>query len=417
MIGGLFKSSSRVAMLAAAGLLSGGVAAQAADLGGNCCADLEERVAELEATTARKGNRKVSLEVSGHVNEGVLYWQDGVDSDVYIATNVQSRTRFRFKGKATINADWSAGFLIEIGMTRPGGGTTITNDDGSKDWRRYGGNDDRRFTNSGLDTRHQALWIKSKSIGTIWVGHTSDATDGITQICLGCTMGNYGQTAAEDHVGGFRLRTSGDGYSADTVDDYLFSAEGTRQAVVKYVSPTFAGFSLSANWADAETDRDDPPGTDRGVVTDDGWGVALRYAGEFGAIRVAAGIGYSETGGSTEETGGSLSIAHTPTGLYIAGGMGKEEKPGDERDTWDVRAGINSKWNSLGKTHFGGYYANFERTSNSRKANVWGLTLNQKIDAAAMEVYLQYHNIDAKNASEGDLQSFDFVYAGARIKF
>ncbi len=47
--------------LVAAGLLAGGLAtsANAADLGGNCCADLEERVAELEATTARKGNRKV----------------------------------------------------------------------------------------------------------------------------------------------------------------------------------------------------------------------------------------------------------------------------------------------------------------------------------------------------------------------
>ncbi|MEM7748339.1 MAG: hypothetical protein AAF346_08795, partial [Pseudomonadota bacterium] len=90
MIGGLFKSSSRVAALAAAGFLSGGVAAQAADLGGNCCADLEERVAELEATTARKGNRKVSLTVSGHVNEGVMFWDDGVNSDAYITTNVQS---------------------------------------------------------------------------------------------------------------------------------------------------------------------------------------------------------------------------------------------------------------------------------------------------------------------------------------
>jgi hypothetical protein len=30
--------------------------ASSADLGGDCCADLEERVAELEATTVRKGN-------------------------------------------------------------------------------------------------------------------------------------------------------------------------------------------------------------------------------------------------------------------------------------------------------------------------------------------------------------------------
>ena len=59
MIGGRFKVAS-VASIAAAGLFMGGVTAQAADLGGNCCADLEERVAELEATTVRKGNRKVS---------------------------------------------------------------------------------------------------------------------------------------------------------------------------------------------------------------------------------------------------------------------------------------------------------------------------------------------------------------------
>ena len=41
---------------------------RAADLGGNCCADLEERIAELEATTARKGNRKMSLTITGQVN-------------------------------------------------------------------------------------------------------------------------------------------------------------------------------------------------------------------------------------------------------------------------------------------------------------------------------------------------------------
>ena len=35
--------------------------AHAADLGGNCCADLEERIAELEATTSTKGNTRVTL--------------------------------------------------------------------------------------------------------------------------------------------------------------------------------------------------------------------------------------------------------------------------------------------------------------------------------------------------------------------
>ena len=35
----------------------------AADLNGSCCGDLEQRIAELEATTANKGDRKMSLSV------------------------------------------------------------------------------------------------------------------------------------------------------------------------------------------------------------------------------------------------------------------------------------------------------------------------------------------------------------------
>ena len=72
MFGGLTKTSSRIAIASALGMTLGGFAmgaspAKAADLGGDCCADLEERVAELEATTVRKGNKKVSVTLSGWV--------------------------------------------------------------------------------------------------------------------------------------------------------------------------------------------------------------------------------------------------------------------------------------------------------------------------------------------------------------
>ena len=43
--------------------------ASAADFSGDCCADLEERVAELEATTVRKGNKKVTVTISGWVTK------------------------------------------------------------------------------------------------------------------------------------------------------------------------------------------------------------------------------------------------------------------------------------------------------------------------------------------------------------
>jgi hypothetical protein len=61
MIGAPVRQAYPTALTLAIWPLVGGITwetASAADLGGNCCADLEERVAELEATTVRKGNRR-----------------------------------------------------------------------------------------------------------------------------------------------------------------------------------------------------------------------------------------------------------------------------------------------------------------------------------------------------------------------
>ena len=105
--------------LVAAGLLAGGLPmtnAFAADLGGNCCADLEERIAELEATTARKGNRKVSLTVSGFVAQQVLAWDDGEERNVYITDtgSVSIGTHFKFSGEAKIREGLTAGYVLNI---------------------------------------------------------------------------------------------------------------------------------------------------------------------------------------------------------------------------------------------------------------------------------------------------------------
>ncbi|MFM2422053.1 MAG: hypothetical protein RL291_583, partial [Pseudomonadota bacterium] len=107
---GLMKTTSLAALLAAAAFAG---SANAADLGGNCCADLEERVAELEATTVRKGNRKVSLTISGQVNRALMYWDDGGRSNTYFGLdNTNTSSRISFAGRATISSEWSAGFSL-----------------------------------------------------------------------------------------------------------------------------------------------------------------------------------------------------------------------------------------------------------------------------------------------------------------
>jgi hypothetical protein len=87
--------------------------AKTADVVGDCCADLEERVAELEATAALKGNRKLSLTVSGYVNKIVMWWDDGRSSKTYYGVesgNEGSRIVFSGQAKVTpnVNADFPA---------------------------------------------------------------------------------------------------------------------------------------------------------------------------------------------------------------------------------------------------------------------------------------------------------------------
>src|SRR6476661_3677045 len=118
MIGGLLSNTSRLALVAVAGLFVGGVAmpsAKAADLGGDCCADLEERVAELEATTARKGNRKMGLTITGQVHRTVLWYDDGYSTKTYYGLDsTNSSSRFVFNGSARVTPKVTMGFEIMI---------------------------------------------------------------------------------------------------------------------------------------------------------------------------------------------------------------------------------------------------------------------------------------------------------------
>ncbi len=387
--------------------------AQAADLGGNCCADLEERVAELEATTARKGNRRTSLEVSGHVNEAILFWDDGHEQNVYIGTPVNSRSRFRFKGSARIDADWSAGFLMEFGVRK--------NNLAAVD-------QDNPFNERGIDIRHEAVYIKSRKFGTVWMGQTGSAAEGITEIFLG---GNLETPFPLLSGGSIKLRDNATGALTGTslinaagIQGEFKQGEGNRREIVKYISPALAGFVVSA-----------------GVGADDFYDVALRYAGEFGQLRIAGGVGYQRSTdeqdqiamfrrcangfGETEciAVGASGGIMHTPTGLYVNGSYGYIEQDNsidsnDRDEHWAVYAGIANKWIALGKTNIWASYGETE-SEIARRGGLDALSIgvHQNIDAAATEIYLTYRRLEAEDLTNNASLDVDLVQFGTRIKF
>jgi Gram-negative porin len=469
MIGGLMKSTSSLALTIAAGLVLS-TNAFAADLGGNCCADLEERVAELEATTARKGNRKVSLTISGQVNRTIMYWNDGGRSNTYFGLdNTNSSSRFNLSGNATINSEWKAGFNLTIDVADNARSVSVSQarEDGTS--LRGGAAGTTSATNPNADhllrLRDANFWLESARLGRVTMGRltTSGATGTLDLGGVGVVA-----SAGEGCIGtSMRFRDGAGALTANAIGTYSMGCAHpvTRNEGIKYTSPTFSGFTFNASIAEAakvETSDNPatvlaPAGPGQGPIGQN-VGFDLRYAGEFNGLRIASSIGYSKSdrneddGVSTNsiytELGYALSLFHVPTGLFAQGeyidATGKSvdnavngfaADPTAKGNRWHIQGGVKRNWFGIGDTSL---YAEFGQHkgwkglqaanvlsvpgtvagTSADKLDIWGLGVVQNVDAAAMELYLGYRNYKASDPTvAAGLQSIDIIAAGARIKF
>jgi hypothetical protein len=204
---------------------------------------------------------------------------------------------------------------------------------------------------------------------------------------------------------------------------------GLTRQVVRYDSPSFGGFSVSASWGE-----------------DDMWDVAARYAGEFSGFKLAAAAAYNEVTdegfngafGSLNDTGkyfqAGAYLQHVPTGLFVLGNYGHLEAdiiPGNG-ETWYVKAGLRTRLSALGHTVFYGEYLENQAEDNyafqslgvgsESELQVWGAGIVQEVDAAAMSVWLKYRNMSIDNnsaadAAQGGFEDFQYVGVGAIINF
>lgn len=438
---------------AAAGVLAASPA-QAADLGGGCCADLEERIAELEATTARKGNRKVSLTVSGWVGHEVTWWDDGEESNVYahglgrtLSTNV------KFTGEAVISPSWSAGYLLHLeAVDSDSLGISQSDDTGAA---------------GGVEVLQSYWFIKSKQLGKVSVGKQSLAADNAALLVDGS-----GSLVAANWVAfganSFGIRASGGGVTPITwglagscrgMGGSWGDCAGVPQNGVRYDSPSLAGFSASASWG-----------------SDDYWDVAARYSGEFGGFKVAAAAAYAKTNDPSYSTTNinttgltapvptsvqvyhddltyiqaGLYVQHVPSGIFglvnyghldgdISGlgitviGIpfsGPQAVNTEATETWYFKGGIRQKINTLGHTVVYGEYMMVDKpeelqalvdadaigTQGDVEATMYGAGVVQEIDAAAMSVWLKYrhYELDMPGFATDDA---DFVGFGGLINF
>ena len=482
------KRTTQYALAAALATTLMGSGAYAADLGGNCCADLEERIAELEATTVRKGNRRVTLAISGYVSHHVMFWDDGTQSDTYIGDGGNYGSRFRLRGEAKISADVTAGFLYEFASRANAIGST-NQFNGGDDLGNSGAPANSTLNYTGCTTnnfgyneagcivnRQTVVYLQSKHLGTVKVGHGSTATDDLILIDLGGLTGAATPDVAL-YMGGFALRGNDGRFGSSAALNWTNAIRGfesfdtNRRNHVLYESPTLYGFNVQTAFAE-----------------DNFWDVALRYAGEFNGVRIAGGIGYSEdtkfnqTFQLFDQNGalcttncdvkakdlkGSISALHVPTGLFLTFAAGNRELDGSQNGLaatqytgpdnrfWWLSGGIARNFFGIGNTVLFGEYGEHKggfaqqaflgnisstnghctvlngvstggSTSNcDSKVTNWGIGIQQYVDAAAMEIFIAYKNFSFDgngfvgtsgnlNNNVHDIQS---VIIGTRIQF
>ena len=338
--------------------------ANAADLGGDCCADLEERVAELEATTARKGNRKVSLTISGYIAQEITVWDDGKESNTYIhGLGPTQASHIKLGGQAAIAPGWKAGYLMRIqdltGNAFSGGSTAVNQftqhaerqpqhadvvlvpaEQGARQSERRprrAGRQERRHVHRSLrHADHRQLHV-SRRLPAVQAQ-------------------NLVGRAFVSHLGQLRLLL----YAARPLGG---DCNGIVMNGVRYDTPTFAGFSVSASWGE-----------------DDFWEVAARYSGEVAGFKLAAGIGYTVM--NDEKTSFAVPashkdsaffqagayVQHIATGLFLHGIYGNENNNDTaltsgrlepNSNQYYVKAGIRRKVLPFGATIVYGDYARY----------------------------------------------------------
>jgi predicted porin len=266
----------------------------------------------------------VDVEMYGQANKGVLVYDDGRDTETNFVDNSRSSSRFGFRGSQALDNGLTASVLIEQELestpsdeltqntTVPSGATAAASTQGGS-------------TGATLRERHTRVGLAG-DWGAVFLGHTSTATDGITEIDLAGVEDVIGSNI-EDIGGdiGFRRNTGALATNADasriTAGSVLNNMDGIRGnnsdrvETVRYDSPIFHGFQGRV----AAAQGGDVDG-------------AVLYNGKIDAFQIAAGAGYvafnsnASTANNEIESqmSGSFSVKHD-SGLALTAAYGAQE--------------------------------------------------------------------------------------------
>lgn len=367
-------------------------------------------------------NEKVSLAIGGQINRAMLFVDDGEKQDFYNVDNDQSSTRVRFTGKARLNEKWTAGAQIEM------------------DVRSNSSSAVNQSTDNGVGgtfgERKLELFFEGPA-GKIWLGQGDTASNSTSEADLsGTNVASYSNI--NEFAGGFAfvnsltgrfctdlpgpgalpadgLCTPGQAGSPDTLNTRIGQAftnlDGlSRDDRIRYDTPKFLNFQASTS-----------------LIAGGASDIALSYAAETNAFKLAAAIAYADPSSLSGRTGidnqynGSASVLHySGANLTVAAGVADGKTPvSPDPEFIYVKAGwlFSNLLMPNSKTGFSIDY------NNSREGAVigdegvmYGLAAVHTLSDFGADLFAGYRHFEL-NRTGVNFEDMNVVMSGARVKF
>lgn len=312
--------------------------AHAADLGGDCCADLEARVAELESTAVKHENKKLKLTISGSVDYSMLYWSVAGVNTTAIVQNPNDASRVRFGAEGLVAKDIKVGAVTELGL----------------------GYDP--LIPSSIEARSTYVYVEAGAIRAT-LGHQKVATDGV------------------EGAGPVDLSMVAPILDVSSIGGGALFGEARQNAIRFDVTPV-AGLHIAASYTPHSAV------VTGGAVKD----VSVDYSTVIAkTLTVTGTLGLRADDGAAGNTLlASAGVHDSVTGLFVQGGYGRSY--GTSLVGWQAQAGLAKALIVPGSMTT--IYAEYGRATlvTSADASLWGFGVTQDVGSTGATAFLGYRN-------------------------
>ena len=340
-----------------------------------------------EAGGISNGNSKMDLKVGGRVVRGLAYADDGDNSALFHTAGRSADTEFYFSASGKLTESVSVGALHRIDVNETG-----------NDFRF----DDRETTTStGADAvKYSKVHFAHKSLGTLHVGHWEQAGDGANNLKYGgAIVGSPGL------LQGTIVHRAAGAATSVVAGSQVSNLDQGRGNLVRYDSPSFSGFTVSAHTGD-----------------DGDWGTAVRYSGKLAGLSVKAAYAFnSDTANvaNNKTWGGSIAVMHS-SGLHV--NFGKASRRGNDTglkpEFMRIAGGYEAKLNSMGKTNFYVQWFDGDDVATAgRSSTQLNVGVHQGLDSIGGTIGLVYSTTETDDLTANNYEDVDVIYMETVVNF